>query len=234
MKIALSDIAEIGTLKTNLKYLVKVLKYNNNSTLIQIKGHSVSVPFLLSKDKNYTARIHEGKLLITEADQQKSSPSAGGILPEGGKEENARKLTGLLTSLLQERDKTETEPWLSLTPFFPVKDDPGKEPAEKSFPFLLRKSSDNSYYLFFNLPVYDIPAKVSCRISRDKRVLLNLLLTSETQKSCDKVREKLQDHLGSLLKNKPASIHVQVTCNENDFVSALQQQTGLSNIDMLA
>lgn len=231
IKIALSDLSGKVELKKNLTYPVTVLKYTNNSTLIQIKGHVIHVPLLLSPEKTYRAVLKKGKLVI-ETTENQSRPQKSLITGKKTDKEGRGELPTLLKSLFLQSDPSDKDLSLFAIPYYITGNGQDKSSPRKSAPFLLKSREDDSYFLFFNLPVYDRMAKLSLKICPDKSLFLTILLSSPEDISRQQMQEELQHDLNSIAAKHTYSLSIRILSDEQDFYRALEHQTGVSGIDL--
>jgi hypothetical protein len=187
------------------KILVKIIGYKNNSTIIDIKGHQLDVPFLLNKDSKYSASIENGVLTLKEIKNLNKI-----IMPEKTKD-----IFDLIINLSNDKNKDEVLDIKNLFSFFISNNDilkKNNKNIDNNDYFI--KTSDGNYLFMFELPFFDQLSKVFIKVRAEN---INLSILTD-----DKVHyDVFLSDIKSYLIKKGKKITINIFNNKKDFLANL-------------
>jgi hypothetical protein len=171
---------------------VKILKNNSNSTLIEIKGHQLDVPFVLKNDGKYIAKIKNEILNIIE-------------IKENIKSDNKSfNIKDFLDTVVGIKDQIDNNPAIfNFLPFFTDKFKIKDESKKNNYFF---KDKNNNFIFIFDIPLYNNPSKIFIKIDEKKNINISIFCEDIKNEKKNEFETMIRDYYKE--KNKILNINI--------------------------
>ncbi|HPO50345.1 MAG TPA: hypothetical protein PLO89_08495 [Spirochaetota bacterium] len=190
---------------------IRVLETKASSTFIEIKGQRLSVPFVLSKEKKYSALLENGRLKIVENDKDK-----------GDGVSNDEQSRDLIKDFLFNDDKVNYNGIDLLLNFFKERKKIIDDDKDIFF-----KDKEGNYRFIFDLPFYNSISKIFIKISNSNDIFLDIFNQKDIKKD---LTDKFKKELSDFFQIKGKKIKIKISQNKNDFFDSLPDFS--KNVDL--
>ncbi len=184
-----------------LRFPVKIISSSKDQTIIDIKGHRLSVPFFLSDTMKYSARFNKnGDVVITKELSkpevvQSESKNIDVVFNSNQKEENdSFSIFNSLFTLFKQNQDYDITDFLKKQKY-------------------IRSKKTGSHLFIVNTPVYQMDSKVLINISNDTFVKLVFLFYNDVNSDPD-FKTRIITELNQIVNGK---IEVSFVNSEDQF-----------------
>lgn len=200
MRINISE-GQIKLFKNLSNLRVKILRVKGTTTDVVINGGKLTLPYPLSLNKSYTAKISGSALEILESKEAALKPK---IFQES---EAADKLTNLKSDKILPENAAIN---FILTDLFKI----NIFDRNKSKKFIAIKEKDNkSYFFVFDTFFYNSKSKILLKIDNFKSVTMNVFMADKNIN-----RDKILGDIKSNLSDEFTSIKVNISSSKETFL----------------
>ncbi|OHD11527.1 MAG: hypothetical protein A2Y34_18885 [Spirochaetes bacterium GWC1_27_15] len=202
MKITLVENLVKALNEKKFVALIKILKNSEKSTIIDIKGQQLTVPFVLDKNKKYIANFNNNVLTIKEIQLKQTNSDTKEILKDvfeqifslnDKKKENLFDIKNLFfLNIFKEQEK--------ITDFN----------NNKNYFF---KDKESNFLFIFEIPIYNQESKIFIKITKNKEVFLNIF----SEKIQHSTKEKFENDIKEKFAKKNTLLFIKIFNDKKKF-----------------
>ena len=202
MKITLVENLVKALNEKEFAALIKILKNSEKSTIIDIKGQQLTVPFVLDKNKKYIANFNDNILTIKEIKLKQQNVDTKEILKD------------VFDKILSLNDKKEENQFdiknLFFFNFFKEEEKITDFKDKKNYFF---NDKENNFLFIFEIPIYNQDSKIFIKISKNKEVFLNIF----SEKMEHSTKEKFENDIKELFFKKNTLLFINIFNDKKKF-----------------